>query len=163
MLRELENDDHISHNALYKGILVFTTVLILYFFIGSWMEIKKFPICHETGVIIIIGILLSLVLNAFDHETANMIGFNNTVFFDILLPLIIFATGYNMRRKNFFDNIVNINKFGIMATLLTFAFYSLLFILLFATAELEFYNPHDYEDEHTGHTILKGKHPFKLD
>ena len=131
MLRELKNDEHVSHDALYKGIIAFTSVLILYVFIGSWMEKKKFVVCHETGVIIFIGIILSIFLEFYDKDTAAFIGFNNTVFFDVLLPLIIFATGYNMRRKNFFDNIVNINKFGILGTILTFGFYSGLFILLF--------------------------------
>ena len=88
------------------------------------MEKKKFIVCHETGVIIIIGIIFSSLLEIFDHDTADKIGFSNTVFFDILLPLIIFATGYNMRRKNFFDNIVNITKFGVLGTVLTFVFFT---------------------------------------
>lgn len=50
--------------------------------------------------------------------------FNNKMFFEIFLPLIIFATGFNMRREKFFQNIVNIAKFGLLGTLLTFVFYS---------------------------------------
>jgi len=95
------------------------------------METKKFCVCHETGVIIVIGIGISLFLERVDHETISKIGFNGNLFFDILLPLIIFATGYNMRRKNFFENIINVTKFGILGTVLTFVFYSLLFTILF--------------------------------
>jgi NhaP-type Na+/H+ or K+/H+ antiporter len=50
--------------------------------------------------------------------------FNTQMFFDVFLPLIIFATGFNMRREKFFENIVNIAKFGLLGTLLTFIFYS---------------------------------------
>ena len=143
-----EHGDHVSHMTLYKSIMAFTSVLILYITIGSWMEKKKFVCCHETGAIIFVGIILSIFLEIFDHETAEAIGFSNTLFFDVLLPLIILATGYNMRRKNFFENIVNINKFGILGTVLTFVFYSLLFILLFNKDlfNLEFYNPNKYVD-----------------
>ena len=131
-MKNLQNDDdHTDHAALFKGILAFTCVLIFYTTIGAWMEVKKFCICHETGVIIILGIAISVFLEAFDKETAALIGFNNTVFFDVLLPLIIFATGYNMRRKNFFENIANVAKFGLLGTVLTFIFYSLLFIIFF--------------------------------
>jgi NhaP-type Na+/H+ or K+/H+ antiporter len=128
--------------ALYKGILAFSCVLILYTTIGSWMEIKKFCVCHETGVIIVLGIGISLFLEKVDHETISIIGFSGTLFFDVLLPLIIFATGYNMRRKNFFENIMNIIKFGILGTVLTFIFYSLLFVILFEF-DIEYYNPED--------------------
>lgn len=78
-----------------------------------------------------LGIGISLFLEKVDHETISKIGFSGTLFFDVLLPLIIFATGYNMRRKNFFENIMNITKFGILGTVLTFIFYSLLFVILF--------------------------------
>ena len=50
--------------------------------------------------------------------------FDTKMFFDVFLPLIIFATGFNMRREKFFENIVNISKFGLLGTLLTFIFYS---------------------------------------
>ena len=51
--------------------------------------------------------------------------------FDVFLPLIIFATSYNMRRKNFFENIVNVSKFGIFGTLITFFVFSGLTLCLF--------------------------------
>lgn len=36
-----------------------------------------------------------------------------------------------MRRKNFFENITNISKFGLLGTFLTFVFYSLMTWTLF--------------------------------
>ena len=36
-----------------------------------------------------------------------------------------------MRRKNFFENITNISKFGLLGTFLTFVFYSLMTWSLF--------------------------------
>ena len=77
-----------------------------------------------------------------------------------------------MRRKNFFENIVNINKFGIVGTVLTFAFYSLMFICLFNRdiIELTYYNPEDYEfilhhhdDPPITLKVPKGDRPFELE
>ena len=63
------------------------------------------------------------------------------MFFILLLPLIIFATGYNMRRKKFFENIANVAKFGLLGTVLTFLIYSALTVSLFEFFDFEMYNP----------------------
>jgi NhaP-type Na+/H+ or K+/H+ antiporter len=62
---------------------------------------------------------------------SSSFAFPKELFFEVLLPLIIFATGYNMRRKKFFENIINITKFGLLGTFLTFVFYSLFTWLMF--------------------------------
>jgi NhaP-type Na+/H+ or K+/H+ antiporter len=61
-----------------------------------------------------------------------MLQWNNHLFFDFLLPLIIFTTGYNIRRRKFFANIANISKFGLLGTVLTFLFLSGFTYALFA-------------------------------
>ena len=61
--------------------------------------------------------------------------FNKELFFTVFLPLIIFATGFNMRRQKFFENIVNIAKFGLLGTTLTFIFY---FIMVYSAVEYFF-------------------------
>ena len=52
--------------------------------------------------------------------------FEQEVFFDLILPLIIFPSGYNMRRKKFFRNIGTIMKFGFIGTIFCFAIYTAL-------------------------------------
>lgn len=46
-------------------------ILIFYVTVGSWMEKKHFIIGHETGVLIIFGIVLSLILDFFDEKLEN--------------------------------------------------------------------------------------------
>jgi NhaP-type Na+/H+ or K+/H+ antiporter len=137
--------DGVQSNHLEKplGIIGFIILLILYVTIGSYMEVKKFSFGHETGVIILLGAMCSgtayIVMVQGRNNTlaeANLIlknsfEFPNDLFFEVLLPLIIFATGYNMRRQKFFENITNIAKFGLLGTFLTFIFYSSMTYLLF--------------------------------
>ena len=88
------------------------------------METKHFLVGHETGVIIIIGIIVSTLMEIWTGDNTSIISWRNEIFFDLLLPLIIFATGYNMRREKFFENILNIIKFGVLGTVITFILYS---------------------------------------
>lgn len=122
------------------GFMIPIGVLLLYVTIGSWMETKHFCFGHETGVIIIVGMLISIVI-ANIKDNIDFLEWNNDLFFDILLPLIIFTTGYNIRRRKFFENFVNISKFGLLGTFLTFVFYFVLTYLLFKTFTLTKYDP----------------------
>lgn len=50
--------------------------------------------------------------------------FSEGLFFDLILPLIVFPSGYNMRRKKFFKNIGTIMKFGFLGTIICFSIYT---------------------------------------
>ena len=50
--------------------------------------------------------------------------FDPNVFFYLILPLIVFPSGYNMRRKKFFANIGTIMKFGFIGTIICFSIYT---------------------------------------
>jgi hypothetical protein len=50
--------------AEFVGYMLVCVILILYLTIGSYMELKMFKWGHETGVIIFIGIIISVVYHA---------------------------------------------------------------------------------------------------
>jgi len=57
--------------------------------------------------------------------------FNDDLFFYVCLPPIVFASGFNMQRKNFFANIKNIVLFGVCGTMIAFVSFSFMTYLYF--------------------------------
>lgn len=95
-----------------------------------------------------VGILLSWIIysiktssNPDAEEEGGFVladaGFNENIFFDIVLPLIVFPSGFNMRRKKFFKNIGTIMKLGFVATLLCCTVYS---AMMYAALKLGWMN-----------------------
>lgn len=78
--------------------------MMLIFFIGAGIVEKyKPPVCHETSVVLVIGIAFSFVYYACVGSADRAVfKFSQGVFFDFFLPPIIINSGYNMRRKKFF-------------------------------------------------------------
>ena len=54
--------EHDDGEDVELGIIIFLFILITYIVVGSWMEKKHFKFGHETGMIIVVGILISLVI-----------------------------------------------------------------------------------------------------
>ena len=102
--------------------------LSLYFITEAYFEKKKFGFGHTTGIIVVMGIGVSAILHNIPGDTSDNIlddlVFDKNIFFDLLLPLIVFPSGYNMRRKKFFSNIGTIMKFGFIGTIFCFAIYT---------------------------------------
>ena len=102
----------------------------IYVIIGTYMETNKCGFGHETGVVIILGILVAYLisLSGMKIMTAQ---FSPHVLFDFGLPLILYAAGFNMRRRRFFENINNITMFGVLSTVVCFVILTSLTILVF--------------------------------
>lgn len=104
--------------------------LAMFFVIEAYMEKMNFCVGHTTGIVVILGILVSFTLHKIQKSSDDGdvlmedLRFDQEVFFDLILPLIIFPSGYNMRRKKFFKNIGTIMKFGFIGTLFCFAIYT---------------------------------------
>ena len=121
-------------------LMGFLTMLILYTFVGLYMEKRKFSFGHETGVILLIGIGLSYTVKYFEPEALELLKFDDHIFFEYCLPLIIFASGYNMKRKRFFENMTNLTKFGLVGTLITFLAYSSMTYAMFELFNMTYFD-----------------------
>jgi len=118
-----------GHTQLPIEVAVIFIMLMLYVVLGSFMEHKHAPFGHETGVALIAGLIVSAVVHYAVDEHYDM-SFNGDVFFYVCLPPIIFAAGFNMRRRRFFENIGYILTFGIFGTIVTFFVFAGLTMLV---------------------------------
>ncbi len=103
--------------------------MLVYVVAGTWMERRKCAFGHETGVVILLGIAIGAILELCGDEISTE--FNPAVLFDFGLPFILYAAGYNLRRRRFFDDINNITMFGVLSTVVCFILLSVATISIF--------------------------------
>ena len=85
------------------GTLVMFALIILYLVISSLKSSTNTAFGHEASYITAIGFLISLVaFKSNDNTIQENIIFDDNVLFYFCIPPIVFASGYNMRRKRFF-------------------------------------------------------------
>jgi NhaP-type Na+/H+ or K+/H+ antiporter len=100
-------------------VAVIFVMLMIYVIVGSFMEHKHSPFGHETGVALVAGLIISSIVHYAINKDFDLT-FDSEIFFYVCLPPIIFAAGFNMRRRRFFENIGYILLFGIFGTIITF-------------------------------------------
>ena len=88
------------------------------------ITIYKIGFLHESGLYIVLGLFggsLWLWLSPSDITQYN---FSSDVFFDVVLPPIIFSAGYNLKNKQFINNFGPIMVLAIFGALLNFLMMS---------------------------------------
>ena len=73
----------------------------------------------ESTAVIGLGVLLGVSLNLLDTSLKEMVMINPETFFLVLLPPIIFESGYSMRKASFFRNLPSIVTFAFAGTLIS--------------------------------------------
>lgn len=108
------------------------SAVAVYMFLASLFEHKKVKFIHETAVAIIIGFLVGLFIfflfNSYFQRVVPraliQVAFDNNIVFYILLPPMLFADGYNLKKRRFFQNLYYINIYGLLGTLLSFVVFA---------------------------------------
>ena len=87
--------------------------------------------------------MLSLILyKILGPDRAEQYSFKQDFFFDFLLPPIILNSGFNMRRKKFFQNLGNVAIFGLCVTFVCFTIYSVASYNVIKAGTIEMVNYH---------------------
>ena len=110
-----------------SGAIVVMIMLFLYMLLGALLEKYHCVIGHEASLLVLIGMVISYLSFGLGFTSFTQImTFDENFFFYFILPPIIFAAGYNMKRKEFFKNFKNILLLGLCSTILQFIVFSFL-------------------------------------
>ena len=124
------------------GYIVMLSMICLFILSASFIEHVHFGYIHETGVAIIIGVSISLISRYYGYSGMNSIlEFNDNIFFYVWLPPLVFASGYNMKRKKFFQHFNYIALFGVLGTFAWFILFSVFTAFIFFMTPMSKYNP----------------------
>jgi len=132
--RNLEENK--ESNFLTFKTLIAIFILIIYTIATPIFDKLNFHYLHESGICMILGAIISLIFNNFiDNQTDGFITFNDEIFFNFILPPIIFNAGYNLKKKAFFKYFFYIVLFGIFGTIFNFG---ILAFLLYIANKINF-------------------------
>lgn len=102
-------EEHVSLAALY--LFFFLSFIIISICVGNFLHAHEFYVLPESGATILFGLILGGVLSLYSDwlhyntELIEMTEFDTEIFSLFLLPVIIFAAGFNLRKSDFFNNL----------------------------------------------------------
>ena len=130
----------ISSTLSYKGVVAII-ILIFYTIAAPIFQKFNFHYLHESGICMIVGTLIALIskyIGNMNDSLTTFVTFDDEMFFNIVLPPIIFSAGYNLKKRAFFKYFFYIIAFGIFGTVISFLIVS---ALIHFSNKLNFFNP----------------------
>lgn len=115
-----------EHHVFTVGAIIIVLLLALYMILGVIIEKNHLVFGHEASIVILVAGAISYLAYSYGYTAFNeKISFDSNLFFYFCLPPIVLASGFNMKRKIFFENFSAVLIFGVFSTVLQFVLFSL--------------------------------------
>lgn len=106
------------------SIFMMIFMLSLGIFLAYLLHAAHCRFLHESGALLILGMMLGAVIEAAADDRLiagikELTSFNTHMFFIVLLPPVIFDSGYNSDRQSFFGNFIPICLFAFIGTIIS--------------------------------------------
>jgi len=139
-----------EESPLTLETLIAVVLLIVFILCGPFFEKIHFHYAHESGVVMLLGIAVTFVMNAISPRAsfASSLDFSSELFFTLILPPIIFGAGYNLRRKFFFKYLFYILLFGVIGTVINFCLVAPFTMMVNSSQGFQLTTKQDIFDEH---------------
>ncbi|KAL7602688.1 hypothetical protein Lser_V15G27360 [Lactuca serriola] len=129
--------DFVHHIALFAALLCACIV------IGHLLEESRWMNESITALAIGLGTGFVILLTS-GGKSSHILEFKQEFFFIYLLPPIIFNAGFQVKKKQFFQNFTTITSFGAIGTLISFAVISFGATRLFPKLGIDYLDTKDY-------------------
>ena len=107
-----------AHRLAQEGTFLYVAIVLVFCLgMASLLKAKRILYVPDSAVTIVVGLFTGTI---FYVSSANH-RFNEQVFFEILLPFIIFEAGYNMDKQLLSQNFRIIMSLAVLGTFLSFA------------------------------------------
>lgn len=125
------------------AITLFVALLCACIVIGHLLEENRWFNESITSLFIGLGTGVVILLTSSGRKS-HILEFDEQLFFIYLLPPIIFNAGFQVKKKQFFQNFMTIMSFGAVGTLISFAIIALGASQLFKKLDIGFLEMGDY-------------------
>ena len=130
----------VSSSLSYRGVVAII-ILIFYTIAAPIFQKLNFHYLHESGICMLVGTIIALLSKYIGNPNDSLnsfVTFDDEMFFNIVLPPIIFSAGYNLKKRAFFKYFFYIVIFGIIGTIISFGTVSALINL---SNKFKFFSP----------------------